>query len=514
MKNFTKITALLLSLVLAMSCISICTFAADEEKYPVVYIKGQGSVLTDNAKSNGKVIYPIEIPDGYLGEEGKKLAAPLLLGLTANMWDSYNKRLYPAVMNILSPYALDENGEVTNGSGSMFSSSKNPLKSGGWSTLSVYYFDYDWRLDPVKCADDLHEYIQFVKTKSNTDKVNIIARCLGTNIVLAYANKYGTKDIQKCLLCCSGFDGFETIGALFSGEISCDSGALKRFSDSYLSVEDYADDPTFEIIRNVIAALGASPVLSFGSDTLNNFYAGIKNDSYREILRDSYATTPSTWSYVGDDYYEKAKEFVYGGCEEKYAKMIEKIDYFHYEILNNYSDILDKMESDGTYIYNVVKYGFQILPLLGDNKVMSDTLISTKRSSMGATCCEVGKSLSGEYLASADLKYVSPDNQIDASTCRYPEHTWFIKNMTHKNMPDSINMIFEAILQAEGYATVNDVEGYPQFLMSSDSGDEIFPATKENTAEPDERIATTPLNALIKILVNIIKRLLAVVFSK
>ena len=514
MKKLKSITAFVLSLILVLSCLSALAFAESSEKsYPIVCLKGQGANLTDNAKNNGKVIYPIQIPDGYLGEEGKKLITPLFLGLTANIWDSYNEKLYPAVMNILSPFALDENGEVANGSGSMYTSSKNPTKLTPNSAFKMFYFDYDWRTDPVKCADDLHEYISYVKTKCNTEKVNIVARCLGTNIALAYAYKYGTKDIQKCILCCSGFDGFETIGALFSGEITFDSDSIKRFSDSYLSVEDYADDPTFEVVRNVIAALQATPVMAFGSDTLNSFYAGIKNDSYREILRDSYATTPSTWSYIGDDYYEKAKSFVYNGEEEKYAGIIEKIDYFHYTILDNYSEILSKMENDGTYIYNVVKYGFQILPLLGNNTVMSDTLISTERSSLGATCSEVGKTLDAEYLVSADSKYISPDNQIDASTCRYPEHTWFIKNMTHKNMPNSVNAVFDAILKAEGYATVNDVEGYPQFLMSSDSGETIFPATKENTAKPDERLATTPIDALIKILIRIIRTVLSNFFS-
>ena len=496
MKNFRihskRIIAVILTLILAFSCVSVMAFAADAETvYPTIYIKGQGSNLTADGTRNGEQIYPVEIPDGYIGDRAKELIVPLASAMATGDWEDYNQGLYEAILPIVNKPACDENGDVVDGSGSMWTSSTKPIPIQVGSSVMTWTFDYDWRLDPVDCVEALHDYIGFVKSKTGSEKVNIIARCLGTNIILAYEDKYGMKDVQKCVLCCSGFEGFETMGAIFAGEIEFDSSAIERFSDTYLAVEDYADDPSFEIMRLLVTAIDATPLLSFTADTANNFFKNIKDDAWRRLLRDSYATMPSFWSYFGDDYYEAAKAYIFGGEEEKYAGLIEKA------------------EADGVYIYNVVKYGFQMIPVLGADYTMSDTIISTQRSSLGAVCSFIDTQLSSNYLKDADMKYVSPDKQIDASSARYADHTWFIKNMSHRFMPETIDLVFGAIISAPGYATVDDVEGYPQFLMSSDDGSVIEPATAENTQVVIDRVNENPLVAFIKAIIRVLKMLFA-----
>lgn len=509
-----RILAVVLTLILAFSCLSALSFAADAEKVnPTIYIKGQGSNLTADGTRNGEEIYPVSIPDGYIGDRAKELIVPLAAAMATGDWTDYNQGLYEAIMPVIEKPACDENGDVVDGSGSMWTSSTRPIPIQVGSSVMTWTFDYDWRLDPVECVDSLHDYINFVKTKTGSDKVNIIARCLGTNIVLAYEDKYGMADVDKCLLCCSGFDGFETMGAIFAGDIRFDSSAIERFSDTYLSVEDYADDPSFEIMRLLITAIDATPLLSFTADTANNFFKNIKDDAWKRLLRDSYATMPSFWSYFGDDYYEAAKAYIFGGEEEKYAGLIAKVDNFHYNILNRYEELLDKAEADGVKFYNVVKYGFQMIPVLGADYTMSDTLISTSRSSIGAVCSTVDGQLSDKYLASADAKYISPDKQIDASSARYADHTWYIKNMSHRFMPETIDIVFGAILSAPGYATVDEVEGYPQFLMTSDDGSVVEPATPENTQVVIDRVNENPLVAFIKAIIRAIKLAFAKLFG-
>lgn len=504
MKNSRKLIALALSLILCFSCLP-AAFAAEAENYPIVYIKGQGSALTIDATMNGRQIYPIEFPDGYLGDTVKELAVPLAYAMGTDDWKPFSDGLYNAVMPFFEEVACDENGMVTNGSGSKWSVSTNPGVIQAGSALKVWFYDYDWRLDPVDCAESLHDYINFVKAKTGSEKVSIIARCLGADIVLAYADMYGMEDVHKCLFSCLGFDGFETFGQIFAGKAVYDAEALERFSDSFLSVEDYADDPTIALVRDLVTAMQATPLLGFTADAGNKLVSGIRDLAYKDLVRDALATTPSYWCYIGDDYYEDAKAFLFGGEEEKYANLIEKIDYFHYEILDRYEEILDEAEADGVYFYNVCKYGFQMIPALGKDYKMSDTLISTNRSSLGATCSDIDKTLSKSYLEKADAKYISPDKQIDASTCRYPEHTWFVKNMTHRNMPNSIDYLYDAILSAPGYATVDEVEGYPQFLMASNDGSTISPATAQNTQEPIDNMNTPPFIAFLRAVFNAIK---------
>lgn len=513
--NSKRIISVVLALLLAFSCLAVVSFAADTEKVnPTIYIKGQGSNLTADGTRNGEEIYPVSIPDGYIGDRAKELIAPLSKAMLTGDWEDYNQGLYEAIMPVISRPACDENGDVVDGSGSKWSSSTKAIPIQVGSSVMTWTFDYDWRLDPVECVDSLHDYINFVKTKTGSEKVNIIARCLGTNIILAYEDKYGMADIDKCLLCCSGFEGFETMGAIFAGEIKFDSSAIERFSDTYLAVDEYADDPSFEIMRLLVTAIDATPILSFTADTANSFFKNIKDDAWKRLLRDSYATMPSFWSYFGDDYYEAAKAYVFGGEEEKYAGLIAKIDNFHYNILSRYDELLDKAEADGVKFYNVVKYGFQMIPVLGADFEMSDTLISTSRSSIGAVCSTVDGQLSKSYLASADAKYISPDKQVDASTAKYADHTWFIKNMSHRFMPETIDLLFGAIIEAPGYATVDEVEGYPQFLMSSDDGSVIEAATEDNTQVIIDRVNENPLVAFIKAIIRIFKMIFGNLFTK
>lgn len=46
----------------------------------------------------------------------------------------------------------------------------------------TYHCNYDWRLDPIELADDLHEFIEGVKKATGKSQVSIVCKCLGTNV--------------------------------------------------------------------------------------------------------------------------------------------------------------------------------------------------------------------------------------------------------------------------------------------------------------------------------------------
>ena len=502
-----KFTALLLSVILLISCFSLIA-GAEQTKVPTIYIVGQGSKLSADGKYNSSdIIYPVSIPDGYIGDCCKELALPLAAGLLTNKWKSYNDGLYDAFVPFIKDLKCDNNGNVTNGTGPNFQSSQKEgyvyHDSVTKSDVKAWTFQYDWRLDPVDLAEEIHDYIEFVKSKTNAEKVNVIARCFAGDIMLAYMDKYGSDSINDLIMVSVGFDGFESIGAIFSGKVVFNSKATDRFVSTYLSTDTYANDPMFETLRYIVTCIDYSGTLKLTVDMLQKVYKGIKNDGFKRILRDSVASMPSFWTYIGEEYYEDAKAYIFGGVEEEYSGLIEKIDNCHYNILAKYNDILDAAEANGVRIYNICKYGFQILPVLGKNKVMSDSIISTKATSLGATCADIDSVLSDKYINSADSKYISPDKQIDASTCKYPDHTWFVKNLSHRNMPVCLDLIYNAIINDEGYTTVTDIgDEFPQFMMASDDSTEIFPATADNSITTD-KTNPRPLKALFGLLENL-----------
>jgi hypothetical protein len=63
-------------------------------------------------------------------------------------------------------------------------------------------------------------------------------------------------------------------------------------------------------------------------------------------------------------------------------------------------------------------------------------------------------------------KYISPDKQIDASTCLLPDNTWFIKNVDH-SYTDAVHSLVLALINNPA-CTVDTLGEYGQFNNAKD----------------------------------------------
>ena len=86
--------------------------------------------------------------------------------------------------------------------------------------------------------------------------------------------------------------------------------------------------------------------------------------------------------------------------------------------------------------------------------------VSVKRSSFGATTGTIYHDLPDEYLAERTAAgfgdYLSPDGQIDASTCLFPESTWFIKGSSHSNWSDwELRLLYDIASSKEAVTVEN-----------------------------------------------------------
>ena len=102
-------------------------------------------------------------------------------------------------------------------------------------------------------------------------------------------------------------------------------------------------------------------------------------------------------------------------------------------------------------------------------------------------------------------RYISPDKKIDASTCLYPDKTWFIKNLNHKDFPDVVNLLMAEMINNPDFSITSD-ESYPQFMVYDAEKDNILPlvAENENTAG-NNKWQTTFWEALRKLIMTIIR---------
>ena len=115
------------------------------------------------------------------------------------------------------------------------------------------------------------------------------------------------------------------------------------------------------------------------------------------------------------------------------------------------------------------------MPLTPSWNTPCDGTVDLINSSFGATVADFGTTFSDKYLAKAKSKYISPSKTIDASTCLFPDKTWFIRDFQHSiGCYDLDNMIYK-LLESKKEATVNTFKAYPRFMKYDIANDKIIP---------------------------------------
>ena len=79
----------------------------------------------------------------------------------------------------------------------------------------VYYFNYDWRIDPLDAAVKIDEMINRAMTDHGCDKVNIICCSMGGVLTVAYLYKYGYENVNKIVMLSSAFQGTYMVSDVF-----------------------------------------------------------------------------------------------------------------------------------------------------------------------------------------------------------------------------------------------------------------------------------------------------------
>jgi hypothetical protein len=143
----------------------------------------------------------------------------------------------------------------------------------------------------------------------------------------------------------------------------------------------------------------------------------------------------------------------------------EKVEAFNTRVRPYKTQTLTEL-NDAANLYVIARYGWSAMPLTPYYNNQSDGSIDLKYASFGATCAEYEETLSDEYIAAADPAYISPDKSCDASTCLFPEQTWFVRNLTHSGSVAGFPEFVQTLLQSEEQETVASLEGYSRFMLA------------------------------------------------
>ena len=479
-----KVLSVFLAALLFAGCAGGAAYGAvyGATAVPTVYVIGYGTAIYN---AEGEQIMPVNEPEGYLSQALdaciRPFAKALISGDEADL-SAYQDLLCEWIAPLYEEAKLDKNGEPQPGQYMNFSLSRGSENrvSGGKYPIRAYEFVYDYRLDPFYNAALLKQYVDLIKNATGFTKVNMVGRCEGSTIVMAYLAEYGHADINNLFFNTASNNGVLLASQLFSNHFSIDAYSvslwLRDTSGSDMEV------PTGEIVDFVKAVMDMSAG-TYGLDMTDKIlipaYKKMLEGVLPRILLASYGTMPGIWAMVADRDFDRAVSYVFAGHEEEYAVLIAKLRNYNENVSKKTAELLNACKADGINIGIVAKYGYPSMPLFEETMLLSDGFTTVRDASFGATTANVNTTLTDAYISSHDAKYISPDKKIDASTCLFPDSTWFIGNLAHPNFPDWIDNFAATFLDADNMTVFTDAN-YPQYMVYVDASDTVIPVTEEN----------------------------------
>ena len=494
-----KIIAVILAVVLAFS-VSTAAFAkgiddkCDCGYVPVIYVTGFAQTnLAANAGTEDE--YMVFFPEvGAILKCVAKIILPAAMLVVTGDYGRFEKALAPAVNELFADVACDADGVPLNETVDIVI---RDLPSADHTAYTYNYFRYDWREDVFDIAAELNEFIEETKALTGHDKVALKAESMGGAVVMTYLYEYGSDSVDTVVMQSAAYRGISLMGSLFRGDIDIKGASVLDYIGNFLE----GNSPDMMLYRALLMSVG-KVIINPLADILDKLFDNIGEDIYDDSLKATIGWIPGVWTFVPYDEYDEAKAYILD--EDINAKLIEKIDRYQYNVAPYTKQLLDEAMANGMKLCIVSHYGKAATPVISYDTYESDFLIDTKRTSFGATCADFGSTLGDGYVQAVDdgHNHLSCDGKIDASTCTYPEQTWFIKDMVHTWYTKGYTKFVYDLIYCDEQPTIETFAEYPQFFCNNQETGELEILSEENQ---NTRKTDIDIPAIFKMIVDKIK---------
>lgn len=454
---------------------SAADIAALEKDVPMIFVPGFGETIyrgldTEDESDDISVFGPdmsILLPSLFKHIPG------FLFGVLTKNFDLVDKHLGPFVLEVFSDMGCNPDGTIKEGTGAKPDNGAVPTDEFGYR--SSYTFSFDWRKDMHTLAGELNDYIEEVKSVTDSDKVALVAFSQGNCVVMTYLYEYyysaekpeDRAGIEAVVFMCGAMNGVGACEDPVSGNISIDSLSLLRYLKTC-----FEGMPALMGLYYMVEMLYSVGIMDWLVDTVNEYLESRLDSAVDPYLINTFGALPGFYAMMSPEVYAEAEQFMFGTVErqEKYAGMIEKNRYYHNEVQANNENIINMLMADGKNVAIIAEWGYPIAPATRDNDRMTDFSICTSQESFGATCSEVDGILGYNYVQAKECEcgndHVSCDLQIDASTCAYPDITWFGKNLKHDAGSRFWGDLVDLIVYSDEQINVWTYSDYPQFSVN------------------------------------------------
>lgn len=476
-----KSISVLLSALLLL-CVVLPAAAAETQpknESPVIFMAG--FISTDTVdKETGETVFPPTAKSVMRGL--RDTVQPVLRRVAKGEFRALDYPLNQVLLALLDGIRCDENGDpVKTYTTTIYTyPSQEEIrakyhKDVGYTASDYIYYSYDWRMDMKSLADGLHDFIEYVLDATGAKTVDLIGYSMGSCVLASYLAVYGDEYLDAISFYCGAFNGSSFCGDAFKNEIDTDADSAVAFINGFAGM-----DLEGEIVKTLVDMLHQQGMTDVTVALVKRLVRSVFASTYRQALRYVFGRMPGFWAMLPyDDYDYVRNEFANGIVTDAFY---EKVDFYH-DVQAKIPALIEKMMQQGVAVSIVAKYGYPNVPLVASRNENSDAVVDLKYASIGATAADYNTTFPADYTQAVpgDVDYISPDRTVDASTCAFPEYTWFMKNSTHIQL-GSINPTCEDELfnylfgPGKGKTVHNDV--YPQYLVKL-ADESVVPLTAD-----------------------------------
>ena len=469
----TLVLILCLAIVFAPVLGVVAAAAEYEADCPYIFVHGfMGSdIYVDPSDPDSELAWPPS-SDRIMKAVGKSLPIIGKLLITHN-WDKFADELIPVVCDMFSPIFLTENGELDNASGVRWSyPEKDEIKKD-----SQLEFVYDWRLNPLDTASGLNDFINYVLECSGCRQVVLECHSYGAVVCTTYAKLFGTSKVRSWAYNSGAVYGETYNGELMTGQMTFDSEALTEYLRCQFDLNE-----NDEMLNALVDVLYYTGITGGACNLVNYMIDKIGMEKLATGILPLFGRWYSIWAMIPDDKIDEAYSYVFDvvykddGVDR--SNLRAGIEAYNNEIRPYKAETIAEI-NETSNLYIIARYGYPSVFMTPSWKNMSDSTIDLMFASQGATASLYGETLSDDYIAGVPAEYISPDKTVDASTCTYPEQTWFVRNTTHANLGGSLGHMIKVLLYYDGQATVDTFPEYPRFLYYDEDTYVIVPDTNQ-----------------------------------
>ncbi len=332
---------------------------------------------------------------------------------------------------------------------------------------NLYVFSYASLGNMKDTAQELYDFIQFVKKDSGSDTVNLAPISQGgsvTNAVMQLYKDNGKNiadDVNRIVYVIPALDGSLLVGEIYQYGLLDDN--IELYSEMMPALMG-ADQMTGYLVNIVLRI--------FPNADLNTILDIVAYDLVNDYMR--YSTL--LWGLVPSGNYEACRDIYLSDNSMKVIR--EQTDWYYKAQKNSDANILDA-KAKGVEIFDLVDYNVPLYEIVDSwDDVNADGIIQLDSTSMGAYSVGVGKTLPKDYVRTVNNctnpnhDHSDPRNIVDANTGLLPCTTFYFYNQNHESTGsnDVIMKLVSELLVDENFKDVYTyADRFPQFNVGRKS---------------------------------------------